>query len=116
MEGFGDDVCEGDGDVPRGLRLRHAAQGVETGERAPYWFAPTEIWEIRGADITVSPVHKAAAGLVHPERGLSLRFPRFIRRRDDKRVCDATTPAQLASLYSQQASVAAHAGAGGRYM
>ena len=44
------------------------------------------MWEIRGADVTVSPVHRAALGLVHPERGLSLRFPRFIRKRPDKRL------------------------------
>lgn len=90
----------------RGLRLPHAAEGVQTGERAPFWFEPTEVWEVRAADITLSPVHKAACGLVHAERGLSLRFPRFIRKRPDKRLCDATTPGQLAALYLKQASVA----------
>ncbi len=38
------------------------------------WFEPTEVWELRGADLTISPVHKAAEGLVHPERGLGLRW------------------------------------------
>lgn len=183
----GEGVGEGDSDGETGasgLRLDYAADGVETGERASYWFTPSEVrclhsrghrrtstvggarnweimgdcggayvewkggalidlgtlsprrvptelralrswrrsidprtlpvrrqvWEIRGADITVSPVHKAAVGLVHPERGLSLRFPRFIRKRPDKGLRDATSPAQLAALYSKQASVAAHAG------
>ena len=74
--------------------------------RALVW---RQVWEIRGADITVSPVHKAAVGHIHPDRGLSLRFPRFIRKRPDKGLREATTPAQLAALYSKQASVAAHA-------
>ena len=33
-----------------------------------------------------SPVHKAAVGLLAPDRGLSLRFPRFLRLRPDKQV------------------------------
>ena len=37
------------------------------------WFEPTEVWEIRGADLTISPVHKAAVGRLHPDRGVSLR-------------------------------------------
>ena len=54
---------------------------VNTSEAPDVWFAPTEVWEIRGADLTLSPVHKAAVGMVHPERGCSLRFPRFIQVR-----------------------------------
>ena len=89
-----------------GRRRATAAAGVETGERPPFWFEPSEVWEIRGADITVSPVHRAALGLVHESRGLSLRFPRFIRKRADKRIADATTPSQLAEIYRRQPAVA----------
>lgn len=52
---------------------------VYTSESPDVWFAPTEVWEIRGADLTLSPVHKAAVGKLHPTRGCSLRFPRFIK-------------------------------------
>ncbi|KAK3218320.1 hypothetical protein Dsin_012290 [Dipteronia sinensis] len=49
-----------------------------TAEVPDMWFPPEVVWEIRGADFTVSPVHQAAIGLVHPSRGISIRFPRFI--------------------------------------
>ncbi|KAG8689187.1 hypothetical protein FRC08_011062, partial [Ceratobasidium sp. 394] len=33
------------------------------------WFKPSEVWEIKGADITLSPVSQAAKGLVTEDRG-----------------------------------------------
>lgn len=45
-----------------------------TNERPDVWFEPTEVWELRGADLTLSAVHKAAFGLIHDSRGVSLRY------------------------------------------
>ncbi|KAL7544884.1 hypothetical protein ACHAWF_008242 [Thalassiosira exigua] len=73
-----------------------------TGEACSVWFHPVAVWEIRGADISVSPVHRAAAGNVHSGRGLALRFPRFIRQRPDKMPEDATTGNQLLELFNKQ--------------
>jgi ATP-dependent DNA ligase len=86
------------------LTEAEARRMYDTGESPPLWFRPLEVWEIKGADFTLSPVHAAAAGLVHPSRGISLRFPRFLRKRllEDKGPTDATTPAQLAELYRGQ--------------
>lgn len=47
-----------------------------TGEWPSVWFEPGEVWEIRGADLTISPVHRAAVGCIEAnrERGVSLRY------------------------------------------
>jgi hypothetical protein len=51
--------------------------------------------------ITLSPVSQAAKGLVG-DRGLSLRFPRFIRVREDKAITDASGPEFLAGIWRKQ--------------
>ncbi|KAF3779845.1 DNA ligase 1 [Nymphaea thermarum] len=67
------------------------------------WFSTELVWEIRGADLTVSPVHQAAVGLVHPSRGISIRFPRYVRTVMDKRPEDCSTASDIADLFRSQA-------------
>ncbi|KAG5920277.1 hypothetical protein E4U42_006250 [Claviceps africana] len=66
------------------------------------WFEPQEVWEMAFADITLSPTYTAAKGLVSEERGLSLRFPRFLKKRDDKSLEEASTSDFLAGLWRKQ--------------
>jgi len=66
------------------------------------WFEPQEVWEMAFADITLSPTYTAAIGLVNEERGLSMRFPRFLRVREDKGIEEASTNEFLAGLYRKQ--------------
>ena len=76
---------------------------VNTLERPDVWFVPSEVWEVRGADLTLSPKHAAAAGARHAERGISLRFPRFVAARPDKSPEDASGPAEVLALFDAQA-------------
>lgn len=66
------------------------------------WFEPQEVWEMAFADITLSPTYTAAIGLVNEDRGLSMRFPRFLRVREDKSIEEASTSDFLADLYRKQ--------------
>lgn len=52
--------------------------------------------------VTLSPISTAAQGLVSEGKGLSLRFPRFIRVREDKSVEQANTSEFLAGIYRGQ--------------
>ena len=66
------------------------------------WFEPQEVWEMAFADITKSPTYLAALGLVCEDRGLSMRFPRFLKVRDDKSIEEASTADFLAGLWKKQ--------------
>ena len=77
---------------------------IDTNEKPPIFFQPLEVWEVSFSDMSLSRVHTAASSFLNdPDgRGVSLRFPRFKRRRPDKSVEQATTAAQIATLFSQQ--------------
>ncbi|ETN42891.1 uncharacterized protein HMPREF1541_02049 [Cyphellophora europaea CBS 101466] len=75
---------------------------IEYGGHPDVWFEPQEVWEMAFADITLSPTYTAAIGLISEERGLSMRFPRFLKIREDKGLEEASTSDFLAGLYRKQ--------------
>ncbi|EXJ61844.1 DNA ligase 1 [Cladophialophora yegresii CBS 114405] len=82
---------------------RHKPSYIEyVGPTPDVWFEPLEVWEMAFADITLSPTYTAAIGLVSEERGLSMRFPRFLKVREDKSIEEASTNEFLAALYRKQ--------------
>jgi len=78
------------------LPTRHRL--VETGMKMDVWFEPAQVIEISGADLTVSPVHGVAREFVG-RGGIALRFPRFLRLRDDKTPEQATTVDEIWQMY-----------------
>ncbi|CCD22352.1 DNA ligase (ATP) CDC9 NDAI_0A01940 [Naumovozyma dairenensis CBS 421] len=64
------------------------------------WFEPSLLFEVLTADLSLSPIYKAGSSAY--DKGVSLRFPRFIRIREDKGVEDATSSEQIIELYENQ--------------
>lgn len=76
---------------------------VRPGIDMDVWFVPSKVLEVVGAELTLSPIHKAAWGALKEGAGLAVRFPRFTGRfRDDKRPEQATGLDELIQLFKDQ--------------
>ncbi|KAK1229697.1 ATP-dependent DNA ligase Cdc17 [Marasmius sp. AFHP31] len=101
--GFSDEALQSHYEMLKPLEIQKPRGDLKVGgAKADVWFEPQVVWEVLTADLSLSPIYTAAQGLVG-ERGISLRFPRFIRIRDDKNADDATGPEQVAEMYQRQA-------------
>ncbi|MGA7630201.1 MAG: DNA ligase, partial [Terriglobales bacterium] len=96
--GFSDKTLRSLPELVRPYVIRDKHRLVETRMAADVWFEPVKVVEVAGADLTVSPVHTVAQSLVR-RGGLALRFPRFIRFRDDKTAEQATSVREIYDMY-----------------
>ena len=69
-------------------------------------FRVQEVWEVTGLQLSLSPTHTAGSlgvekdlGVKH--KGVSLRFPKFVRRRLDKGVSDCSAASRFVGLLSE---------------
>ncbi|HEV8359282.1 MAG TPA: ATP-dependent DNA ligase [Candidatus Thermoplasmatota archaeon] len=101
--GFSDELLK---ELPKKLKKHQRAQRharVRSAIEADVWFTPAEVLEVRGAELTLSPVHTAAFGRVREGAGIALRFPRFTGQwRADKAPENATTIAELLEMHQKQ--------------
>uniref|UniRef100_A0ACD5VPR6 Uncharacterized protein n=1 Tax=Avena sativa TaxID=4498 RepID=A0ACD5VPR6_AVESA len=103
MSGFSDDFYKEMKEFYSGERiLPKKPVYYKTDEQPEVWFTAEQVWEIRGADLTLSPVHHAAIGIVHPSRGISVRMPRYIRSVPDRSPEDCSAATDVASMFSAQ--------------
>ncbi|CAO1635980.1 unnamed protein product [Sympodiomycopsis kandeliae] len=111
--GFSEANLEEFTQILKPLELTTKKGYYDMGEAKPdVFFEPKIVWEVLTADLSLSPVYTAAKGSIE-SRGISLRFPRFIRIRDDKEPEDSTSPDQIADMYRAQASASKSKGGGG---
>ena len=78
-------------------KIAHKHTTVESLIEPDVWTVPQFVVEVAAAGITRSPRH--TCGKVGDEQGYSLRFPRMVQFRFDRRPEDATTEQEVVDLY-----------------
>jgi DNA ligase-1 len=76
---------------------------VESNLEPDYWIFPKLVIEVKGAELTLSPIHTCAFSKIKSDVGLAIRFPRFTGRiRDDKSPEESTTEEEVIEMYNNQ--------------
>jgi DNA ligase-1 len=84
-------------------KISHKHPRVESTLDVDIWFEPSVVIEIRGAELTLSPVHTCAMNVIREGSGVAIRFPRFTGKyRVDKSAEDATTTEEIIEIYRGQ--------------
>jgi DNA ligase-1 len=83
------------------IKDKHAR--VVSDMKCDFNFRPEHVLEVAGAEVTLSPIHTCATGLLKEGAGLAIRFPRYTGKwRDDKGPEDATTTTEVINFYKLQ--------------
>nr|QDO16341.1 DNA ligase 1 [Lingulodinium polyedra] len=106
--GFSDEDLASHYEFFKGRTLPQADSNYNVSDKvAPdVWLEACQVWEIKAADLSISPVHTSAMGIKADGKGIGLRFPRFLRIREDKTPEESTGPEQIVEMFEAQASVA----------
>ncbi|UCE28904.1 MAG: ATP-dependent DNA ligase [Candidatus Bathyarchaeota archaeon] len=89
-------------------KIPHRHSRVRSNIEADVWFEPKVVIEVIGAEITLSPIHVCAMGVIKRGSGLAIRFPRFTGNyRLDKSAEDATSTNEIAEMYKSRLKKAA---------
>ncbi len=84
-------------------KIGHKHPRVDSALDVDVWFEPEVVIEIRGAELTLSPVHTCAMNVIRQGSGIAIRFPRFTGKyRIDKSAEDATTTEEIIEMYRNQ--------------
>ncbi len=101
--GFSDEQLD---NLPRMLKqfeIKKKDPRVESNIVADFWFTPSLMLEVKGAEITLSPSHTCCQDVVKSGAGLAIRFPRFTGRwRNDKKIDEATNEQEILELFHSQ--------------
>ena len=83
--------------------ISHKHPRVDSALDVDVWFEPAVVIEIRGAEVTLSPIHTCAMNIIRQGSGVAIRFPRFTGKyRVDKSAEDATTNEEIVEMYRSQ--------------
>ena len=103
--GFDDAFLDALPSILDGTKTDTMPNNVRTGLDPDVWFEPKVVLEVAGADLTLSPNHKAAYGWVKDDAGIGVRFPRYTGRlRDDKSAEQTTSVNEIYDMYEMQFS------------
>jgi DNA ligase-1 len=84
-------------------KISHKNPRVNSTLDVDVWFEPAVVIEIRGAEVTLSPVHTCGMNVIREGSGVAIRFPRFTGKyRVDKSAEDATTNGEIIEMYRSQ--------------
>ena len=101
--GFTDEDLEKLPKLLRKHRISKKNSRVDSTLEVDVWFEPKLVIEIKGAELTLSPIHTCGKDIIREESGVALRFPRFAGKyRIDKSAEDSTTTQELVEMYRNQ--------------
>jgi len=82
--------------------LKEKPKNVFTNPRMKpdFWLPPLQVWEIGFQDFTQSPSYIIGKDTL--KTGISVRFPKIIKKRTDKNIENATTVQMILDLYMRK--------------